>query len=88
MIGKEALIDSLKRLKQSYGVISIKAEFEAEGSRKDELIMLRDFVYQADLGFIIKIVNVKQIFISLGNVFFTLYGKQFFTSYGKEIFIL
>ena len=33
-------------------------------------------------------VNVKQIFTSLGNVFFTLYGKQFFTSYGKEIFIL
>ncbi len=30
-------------------------------------------------------VNVKQIFTSLGNVFFTLYGKQFFTSYGKFI---
>ena len=36
----------------------------------------------------VKSVNVKQIFTSLGNVFFTLYGKQFFTSYGKEFFIL
>ena len=52
---KHDIVDSLKKLKQEYGVVSIKAEFEAEGSRKDELIMLRDFVETADLGLIIKI---------------------------------
>ena len=46
---------SLKKLKADYGVLSIKAEFEAEGSRKDELIMLREMVESADLGLIIKI---------------------------------
>jgi hypothetical protein len=30
--------------------------------------------------------NVKKIFTSLGNDFFTLYGKQIFTSSGKEFF--
>lgn len=52
---KYELIDALKELKNEYGVVSIKAEFEAEGSRKDELIMLRDFVENAELGLIIKI---------------------------------
>lgn len=47
--------EMLKMLKSDYGVISIKAEFEAEGSRKDELIMLREFVEEAGLGLIIKI---------------------------------
>ena len=60
-------------------------------------INIADSRYEADVEFDVcahvsqkdrLIVNVKQIFTSLGNVFFTLYGKQFFTSYGKEIFIL
>lgn len=46
---------SLRELKEKYGVESIKAEFEAEGSRKDELIMLRELVENADLGLVIKI---------------------------------
>lgn len=52
---KGELLESLKKLKEEYGVVSIKAEFEAEGSRKDELIMLRDFVENVGLGLIIKI---------------------------------
>ena len=41
---KSKMSDILKELKNDYGVIAIKAEFEAEGSRKDELIMLRDLI--------------------------------------------
>ena len=47
--------ERLSVLKNDFGVVSIKAEFEAEGSRKDELIMLREMVEGAGLGLIIKI---------------------------------
>lgn len=58
---RKQIIDILKKMKNNYGVTAIKAEFEAEGSRKDELIMLREMVYQADLGFIIKIGGCEAV---------------------------
>ncbi len=58
---KKRLVSLLKKLKDEYGVVSIKAEFEAEGARKDELIMLRELVYQADLGLIIKIGGCEAV---------------------------
>lgn len=57
----DEILKLLKDLKENHGVVAIKAEFEAEGSRKDELIMLREFVYQADLGFIIKIGGCEAV---------------------------
>lgn len=61
MANKEEIVDSLRRLKEYYGVVDIKAEFEAEGCRKDELIMLREFIDIAGLGFIIKIGGCEAV---------------------------
>lgn len=61
MVLRSELIDSLKKLKEVYGVVAIKAEFEAEGSRKDELIMLGEMIEQAELGFIIKIGGCEAV---------------------------
>lgn len=58
---RRELADSLKKLKEEYGAVFIKAEFEAEGSRKDELIMLRGFVETAGLGLIIKIGGCEAV---------------------------
>ncbi len=58
---KNKIRKSLKKLKNEYGVLSIKSEFEAEGARKDELIMLRELVESANLGFVIKIGGCEAI---------------------------
>lgn len=52
---RKRMLDVLKELKNNYGAIAIKAEFEAEGSRLDELIMLNEVVFRADMDMFIKI---------------------------------
>jgi hypothetical protein len=49
------MLDLLRELRDDYGVLAVKAEFEAEGSRTDELIMLNEVVFRADMDLIIKI---------------------------------
>ncbi len=58
---RSELREVLKCLHNDYGVIHIKAEFEAEGSRKDELIMLREMVDNSGLGLIIKIGGCEAV---------------------------
>lgn len=55
------LLDSLLELKEVYGVYAIKAEFEAEGARMDELISLRELILRADLKFITKIGGCEAV---------------------------
>lgn len=61
MAVRDLIIDSMRRLKEYYGVTHIKAEFEAEGARKDELIMLLEFIDVVGLGFIIKIGGCEAV---------------------------
>ncbi len=55
------ILDSLKELREKYGTYGIKAEFEAEGARMDELIRLRELVLRAELKFIIKIGGCEAV---------------------------
>lgn len=55
------MVEVLKRLKNDYGVFEIKAEYENEGSRQDELMRLRDVAAKVDLPIIMKIGGVEAI---------------------------
>ena len=55
------IIDVLKCLKEEYGVFEIKAEFEAEGSRIEEMMRLKDVTSKLDLPIILKIGGVEAI---------------------------
>ena len=52
---EKEMLDCLKMLRQEYGAISVKAEFEAEGTRTDELLRLIDLARRADLKVGLKI---------------------------------
>ena len=55
------MIEVLKRLKNDYGVFEIKAEYENEGSRQEELMRLKDITEKVGLPIIIKIGGVEAV---------------------------
>jgi len=55
------IIDVLKCLKEEHGVFEIKAEFEAEGSRIEEMMRLKDVTSSVDLPIILKIGGVEAV---------------------------
>lgn len=55
------MLDILRCLKDDYGVFEIKAEFEAEGSRIDELMRLKDVASMVGLPLLLKIGGVEAV---------------------------
>jgi 4-hydroxy-2-oxoheptanedioate aldolase len=51
----------LRELKEKYGVFEIKAEFEAEGSRMEEMMRLKDVTTTVGLPIILKIGGVEAV---------------------------
>jgi hypothetical protein len=56
-----AMIETLDRLKNAYGVIQLKAEFENEGSRQVELMRLKDIADAVGLPIILKIGGCEAV---------------------------
>lgn len=55
------MLEILRVLKNQYGVIEIKAEFEAEGSRIEELMRLKDVTSSVGLPIILKIGGAEAV---------------------------
>jgi len=55
------MVELLKKLKAEFGVIEIKAEFEAEGSRIEEMMRLKDIASSVNLPIVLKIGGAEAV---------------------------
>ena len=58
---EKKMISILKELRDDYGVFEIKAEFESEGSRMEEMMRLKDITSYVNLPIILKIGGVEAV---------------------------
>ena len=60
-IREQNMFDKLARLRDEFGVVAIKAEFEAEGTRVEELLRLIELVFKSNLKFALKIGGCEAV---------------------------
>lgn len=58
---KREMREALKTLRDDYGCVSIKAEFEAEGSRTDEMVMLVEVLNSVNMPLTVKIGGCEAV---------------------------
>jgi len=58
---EKQMLEVLKELRENYGVNKVKAEFEAEGSRIEEMMRLKDVASNAGIQIVMKIGGVEAV---------------------------
>ena len=58
---EQKLVELLVSMQKKYGILGVKAEFEAEGARLEELMRLKDIASRAGMGIALKIGGPEAI---------------------------